>query len=79
MANTTSNEALPPELNIFTVSGADSELPKKIDTNEITIAARIKNCAFNAADVLIKANAVRSIKAVVPVNRRSFIVVPNPK
>jgi len=79
MAKTTSKETDDFVENNCTVSGINSELPKNIDINEITIAANIKNCAFIATEVLINANIVKKTKAIVPVILKSFIVIPYPK
>lgn len=78
-ANTTSKGTEPSSENKCTVSGVYSEVPKKIEINEITIAARIKNYALGATEVLINAKTVRATNARVPVNLISLIDMPKPK
>lgn len=78
-ANTTSKGTEPSVENRLTVSGAYSVVPKKIEINEMIMAARIKNCAFRAIDVLIKAKTVSEMSATVPVNLISSIETPKPK
>ena len=79
MAKTTSRDTEFSVGSIATVVGANSDVPKKIASNEIIMAASIRNCVFMAAEVLINANVVNATKAIVPVILKSFIDIPKLK
>ena len=78
-ANTTSRETELSLENMATVCGANSVVPKKMEINDIAMAAKIKNWALRAKEVLIIANTVKANRAIVPVIRKSSTVVPKPK
>ena len=55
------------------------KIAKKMEIKEMAMAASIRYCVFRATEVLISARVVSASKAIVPVSRRSFTVVPQPK